>query len=96
MIYRRIITIYESRRMFNGSEQIFNFAVNKNGCPDNIEIDILNAIKDMNKKGIIDLNKFHNLLDYETKISLNNISENLKIPIVNISNNLEIVLGESI
>ena len=90
-MYRRIITIHDNNRTFNGSEKIYSFGIDKNGNPDNLEIDILNTLKDMNKKGILDIIKLHKLLDYEYAISLSNVKENIKPVIINISDNLEFI-----
>lgn len=91
-MYKRIITIHENNRTFSGSEKIYSFGIDKNGNPDNMELDIFNTIKDMNKKGIIDIHRLHKLIDFELScLSLSNISENIKKPIINITDNTQII-----
>lgn len=97
MIHRRIIEIYDTKRNHGESNKIFSFGINKNGGIDTIENDLLLSIEDMNKKGLIDINKFHELLDFKmSKLSLSNISKNIEIPIKNLENNLQLITkGES-
>ena len=91
-MYRRIFTIYDNNRTFGKSEQIFSFGINKNGSPENMEHDILNILKDMDKHKLININKLFTMLNYEySKISISNIKENIKPLIINISDNLELI-----
>lgn len=91
-MYRRIFTIFDSNRNHGIGEQIYNFGIDKNGRPDNIELDIKKSLEDMNRKGLIDINKLHRMLDYDSgSMSVSNIRENIKPSIINLSDNLEFI-----
>lgn len=87
-----MITITENNNTFSGKKELYNFCIVKNGNPDSIEQNIFDMIKDMNKRGYLDIIKFNNLFKYDNSlISLSNIRENLKPSIINLSDNLEFI-----
>lgn len=87
-----MITISENNNTFSGKKELYNFCIVKNGNPDSIEQNIFDMIKDMHKRGYINIIKFNDLFKYDNSlISLSNIRENLKPSIINLSDNLEII-----
>jgi len=86
-----MITISENNNTYQGKKEIYNFCISKNGQPDSIEQNIMNMLKDMNKRGYINIDKFNNLFKYENFISLSNISMNIKPSILNLNDNLTII-----
>lgn len=95
MIHRRILEIYDNKRTFRNSEKIYSFGIDKDNGINNLENDLLLVIKDMNKKGLININTLHNLIDFETsKLSLSNIHINLETPIKNLEENLKLISKE--
>jgi hypothetical protein len=90
MAKRRLLTLKETKNNYIGNEELYNFGIDLNGN-DKIEEFIFKALKDMHKNGVININKVHNLIDYEYSLSINNISMNLKNPILNISDNLILI-----
>jgi len=87
----KMIQIYENNNTFGRKEEIYTFCINKNGNPDSMELDILNMIKDMHRKGIFNIKHFKNLFDYEYSLSASNIIKNIKPIIINITDNTEII-----
>lgn len=74
MIYERNIIVTEKNdNRINDSNIIFRFTDIKNGKPDWIEMDIFNALKDMEKAKIITLRKIFNMFKAEFGLDIGDI-----------------------
>lgn len=87
----RMITISENLGSFQGKKEIYNFCITENGKINSIEQNLIDMLKDMDKRGYVNIKRFNNIYKYENMFSLSNVTVNLKNPILNLNENLTIV-----
>jgi len=92
----KMITISENNNTYGQSKEIYNYSISLNGNPDSIELNLLNMLKDMDKRGFINIKLFIKLFSYEYLTSISNIFYNIKPVIINITDNMEIIKNKMI